>query len=436
MNRGNGGVSLGVEHGMALGKMIGSFSVAAAVATMALVSPPSKAQVADAPSPLVAQAHPADWWFVFKFNTKSFPGCGGEGQRFCLFGGTVQNYKAGFGQQFAYASKDHPALQLGSDCLGMSIADPVGATFDAVYNHSLHYVIWNDQLYDDPTITGCSQECGSPWGHSKGMVAWDESGQGFVLQVSTPSWPAAGAKNFPRRKDGNTLGCVNDNDVEVSQHFFSLRLTKDDVVTVLKALANASVVTDPKNPQIVQNGGPPDIRELVDGLGVLSKNVTATKDTLSSGVVLISKPSRLRVPPWQMVSALLGGVSLRVASWWAVPQIDTTTVAGAPDCWDSSLPPPNAVEIAATGAFAGRTYGLTGGLGTDFNHAKVGVSTSGAAHYAIFGDMNQQGKLSGPVCASSQNGRGGLFYVVDDAELYDNVKAMIAGKVGIARARP
>jgi len=63
-----------------------------------------------------------------------------------------------------------------------------------------------------------------------------------------------------------------------------------------------------------------------------------------------------------------------------------------------------------------------------FNHAKIGVSTSGAHHFAIFGDMNQQGSLSGPNCKSSQNGRGGLFYVVDNESLSDSVAAVINGK--------
>jgi len=56
-----------------------------------------------------------------------------------------------------------------------------------------------------------------------------------------------------------------------------------------------------------------------------------------------------------------------------------------------------------------KEFGLTGGIGPNFNHAKVGVSTSGEERYSIFGDMNQQGAASGK-CSSSQNGRGGLFY--------------------------
>jgi hypothetical protein len=216
----------------------------------------------------------------------------------------------------------------------------------------------------------------------------------------------------------------------VSQHFFALKLTKDDVVKVLKGLVHASVVTDPKNPQIVNNGGPADIKDLVEQLGDKSNEKTATKETLSSGVVLISKPSALHVPPWQMVSALLDGVSLRTATWWARPAIPSTTRETEIGCWDDSLGKPGAVEVATSGIWKKHKFGLAGGLGPDFNHAKFAVSTSGTKHYAIFGDMNQQGTLSGDAakCKSSQNGRGGLFYVVEDATLARTLKGLIKGE--------
>ena len=65
--------------------------------------------------------------------------------------------------------------------------------------------------------------------------------------------------------------------------------------------------------------------------------------------------------------------------------------------------------------------------GPNHNHAKIGVSTAGTSDYAIFGDMNQQGSLAGPNCASSQNGRGGLFYALPNTALRDGVRALIAG---------
>lgn len=374
----------------------------------------------EAPVPLLSSGQPVDWWFVFKFNAESFPECGGA-QRTCAFGGTVQRYKT-FSQQFAFASSADHSLQTGGGCIGDTTVDPLGATFGQVYNGSFFYVLWNDQFYGDPL-----KDKDAPRGHSKGMLAWNNNGTGMVLQVSTPSWPASGSAMEPRKTDGNTLGCVADNDVLVSQHFFALALSKDDVVAVLKALAAASVVTDPTQLQIVNNGGPADIQSLVQGLGKVSRSKTATKVMLSSGVLLISKPSDLFVPPWQMVSALLGGEPLRAATWWANPEIPTTTASTPVGCWDPSLGAPGAVEIAATGIWNGTTLGFDGVGEPDGNHAKIGVST-GDHSYTVFGDLNQQGTLSGPHCDSSQNGRGGLFFVIEDAQLFNSVRSLIQGE--------
>jgi hypothetical protein len=388
---------------------------------------------ASGPVPLLAPSHSVDWWFVFKFNGANFPGCAGTANRACPFGGSVQKYES-FGQQFVYASSENEALQDGAGCLGDTTTDPVGATFDEVYNDSFYYVVWNDQLYDSPKIQGCTTQCGAPWGHSKGLLAWNADGSGLVMQVSTPSWPASGSSAHPRSGDGNTLGCIADDDIQVSQHFFALKLTKDDVVKVLTALNNASVVTDPKNPQLIQNGGPADIQQLVSTLGKRSASHAYQAVTLSSGVELISKPSKLLVPPWQMVSAILGGTSLRAATWWTTPEIYSTTAGTAVSCWDPSLGKPGGVEIATTGQWEGKTLGLTGGPDTNFNHAKIGVSTSGTNSYSIFGDMNQQGTLSGPACDSSQNGRGGLFYVLKEEQFSKSLTQLLTGGAAPAQA--
>jgi len=381
-----------------------------------------------APVPLLATGKPATWWIVFKFNAGAFPGCDGGVARACTFGGKVQGYPS-FGEQFALASDQHSTLEKGTGCNGETLTDPLGATFDEVYNGNFHYVLWNDQFYDDPPIAGCTKQCGSPWGHSKGMVAWNDGGDGFVLQVSTPSWPAAGSHSHPRQSDGNTLGCVADNDVLVSQHFFALKLTKVDLIKVLQALGNASVVTDPGNLQIVSNGGPAEVQTLVGKLGKRSTSTTATMVTLSSGVRLISKPSAVHVPPWQLVSAELGGVPLRAATWWANPKIPTTTGSTHIDCWDTQLGTAGAVEIATSGRWETKSLGLIGTASASGNHAKIGVSTDSSSDLAIFGDLNQQGAISGPAdnCKRSQNGRGGLFYVVKDHGLATSVGALIAG---------
>jgi hypothetical protein len=401
-----------------------------------------------APQPLLNANTPVDWWFVFKFNAATGPGCTGQKTPACIFGGKPGKYAdydgtVQWGQHFAVASSANPTLSApasppGNTCVGDSVDDPVGATYSQIYNSaSYFYVVWNDQFYASPIPNR-----DSPWGHSKGIVAWDKNGDGVVMQVSTPSWPASGNKKFPRKKDGNTLGCVNDDDVEVSQHFFALKLNKDDLVQVLKALANASVATDAKNGQIFKNGGPQEVQNAVKNLGVLSNSATATSVTLSTGVRLISKPSNLLVPPWQMVSALLkspsanAGPALKAATWWMDPEIPPTTTAAKPGCWDAALATPGPVAIAVTGTWDGKPIGLTGGNATTKNHAKIGVSEDGGATFSIFGDMNQQGVLaprktkSSPkgTCDSSQDGRGGTFYVLDNPKLFESMTNLLKGQ--------
>jgi len=401
------------------------------------------------PAPLVEKGKPpVDWWFVFKFNAKSFPGCASGAERACPFdapGRTPQDYgkqghtdQPGFSQQFVTASSDNKSLRIGQTCIGDSTSDAVGATFDQVYNGSYNYVVWNEQFYLDPKLpcVGSYGYCESPYGHSKGMLVWDDNGDGFVMQVSTPNWPGAGSKNKPRQTNGNSLGCITStesgqlkpqNNVMVSQHFFAVRLTKDDVVNVLKALHTANVATarDPapgSQSQLVKNGGPADIQDLVNKLGRISDDRTILKKTLSSGVQIIAKPAVLHVPPWHMVSALLGQEPLVVATWWTNPDKIEDTAAMTPGCWAPSLGSAGSVRNAETGKWTNKTFGLIGAAGFDRNHAKLGVSKMG--DFAIFGDFNNQGRLSEP-CGKEQNTRGGLFYVVENRTLANELRDLM-----------
>jgi hypothetical protein len=412
--------------------------IAAALAALALLAA-SSAHAADAPVPLLAKGQAVDWWFAFKFNSsKTFAGCGDATKeaRQCPFGGTVQT-KSGFGQQFAFASSQNGTLTQGSGCAGATDHDPIGATFEQVYNGAFNYLIWNDQFYRDPVVSACKGDsCGAPWGHSKGLLAWNDDGEGFVMQVSTPAWPRSGSNRFNTRtvNKGNTLGCnSSNNNLRASQHFFALKLDKGALITVLDALRNASVVTDPDQPQIVRNGGPADIRQKVDALRTRIKPADGKviKTDLTPQVILISKPSGLHVPPWQMVSALMSGAGERAATWWTKPWIYSTTKSTAVRCWDDELPKkPGPVAIAKTGSWDDREINLT----APSNHAKIGTAVAGGKNYAIFGDMNQQGAISPPGCEKSQNGRGGLFFAVNDDKLFDSVKDLIEGDTAPTRA--
>lgn len=412
-----------------------SFSL---IVTLCFVLAGSAHAFAASPEPLLKNDSPVKWWFVFKHNAAIFPKCSpASAARACPFGGTVRTKTDKgkpyvFGQQFVFASNQNGTLQQGDGCVGDTDADPLGATFDRVYNGSFNFLVWNDQFYQHPKVKQCGNDdsCEGPWGHSKGVLAWDANGDGVVLQVTTPSWPGSGTKAFPRPVDGNTLGCVNDDNVKVSQHFFALKLDKAGVMAVLRALDNASVVTDASKNELRKIDGPPEIKNLVQdlNLGELSKSKTVLRAQLSPDVELISKPSKLNVPPWQMISALLDGTPLRAATWFTNPQIWTTTQSTPIRCWDESLGKPGAVQIATSGTWMGKKFALTGGLPANGNHAKIGVTTAGAK-LTIFGDMNQQGALV-PVkntCDRSQNGRGGLFFVVKDDALFASVTNLIAG---------
>lgn len=382
-------------------------------------------------SPLVARDKPVDWFFVFKFNADAFPGCSSEATEgtACVFGGKVQHYITGaHSQQYAVATNENPTLVKGDACIGTTLDDPLGATFAQVYLHNdYNYVIWNDQFKGHPAV-----DKPQSWAHSKGMLAWDKNGDGFFLQVTTPSWPASGSVRYPRKADGNTLGCVDDNNVMFSQHFFCLRINKTDLLTILNACINASVVTDPADKSIVKNGGPPEAQALVKKLNKLSPSTKVFKAKLSTNVVVISKPHGIKAAPWQVVSASLDAVPLRVASWWQRNKVCSTTANTAITCWPADLNKPGPVQIATTGKFEGKTFGLWGGHGSRGNHAKIGVTMNSPKKYSIFGDMNQEGTLLSDSrnCAVSQNPRGGMFFVVDNEALHASVTLLLAGESG------
>lgn len=463
-----------------------------------------------APVPLLSEGEPVDWFFVFKFNAATYPGgtVNGKTPKFSdpdkgtegtkgIFGGHFLAYKhkknkkgdpeldknkkpkiikITHGQQYAVASSKDPELKKNNnECIGTTLKDPLGATFAQVYNSDdYNYLIWNDQFYGDPddgmgkpgkTKNGNTrwESPDIPWGHSKGMLAWNNDGDGYVMQVSSPSWPASGSRRHSRKTQGNTLGCVTDNDVEVSQHFFCLKINLTDLEIILKALNNSSVVTDPNDLQIAKLGGPKNIQDLAKKLfrksfpnGVpADPNTDLTIADLTTKIKgtkirLISKPSRFTNPPWQLVSAKLDGLPLRVASWWENPDaIYSTNSKTKITCWPKKdLGKPGAVEIALSGQFMDKkadllkTFELIGSPSPKGNHAKLGISTDIKKPYSIFGDMNQMGalhQLDDPMkktktCAIHQNGRGGLFYVVENKELFKSITSLLTGTTAPLRA--
>jgi len=134
-----------------------------------------------------------------------------------------------------------------------------------------------------------------------------------------------------------------------------------------------------------------------------------------------------------MVSAQLGSLPIRVATWWEDPMIYSTLSTTPIKCWNTTLGQPGPVQIATSGTWQGKSIGLTGGEGKEFNHAKIGVSQLATQPLCIFGDMNQQGTLNGDgqgpdaSCDSSQNGRGGTFYALANPALLQSLTGLLNG---------
>lgn len=406
------------------------------------------AAFAQAPEPQLKAGKPVQWWFAYKFWVQDLPSHSGDKPDDCAFGGKINN--GSFSQRYVVASSTDPTLHDGPGLIGKGDNDPLGATFGPIFNGDYFYVVWNDQFYGSPAInrTNCPQtgpkdenNCMSPWGHAKGMLAWSPAGDGVVIQVTTPDWPGSASASHPRAKSkfakgaGNTLGCVVNNNVIYGQHFFALKLSQADVKQVLRALDRASVVTTTHSPQVVDTkvgstGLPADVQTLVDTLErAHPSKATAPFDvTLGSGVRLIAKPSDFNAPPWQFVSWRLGAADLRVATWNNSPTIGSTYDEKAVTCWPpgyltaGKVPHLGRVESAATGKWGTTTLHMQ----ASENHGKFGVSRNPGETLSVFGDLNQSGGLK-TACANAQNGRGGLFFVVDDAKLADSLRTLLSG---------
>src|SRR5690348_5613681 len=92
-----------------------NFKALAALA-LAVASSAAAAQPVAAPSPMVDEAHPAQWVFAFKFNAADFPTTGTDTS--CIFGGTPKSYPSS--QKYALAYAGSSKLQDGPGLIGTS----------------------------------------------------------------------------------------------------------------------------------------------------------------------------------------------------------------------------------------------------------------------------------------------------------------------------
>ena len=422
------------------------------------------------PSPRVDSLTAVDWLAVYKFDAKFATTAPPDHCVFDTSERIAADYKGKQCQHYAMSTNSNPkltAMPFGS-LIGTSTDDPLGATFDQFFNgpEDNSYVIYNDQFYGDPSPTSaCSEAKGC--GHAKGAVMWDAKGDGILLQVTTPNWPRNADASEPTTVpgNGNTLGCITQkkdgsakpqNNIYHGQHFFSVKLREGDAAKVLTALRVAQVFTNSKKSQIYRTLYKTAVQKKLKGLAdAIKPNDPQSvpemyvekgyRETLSTGVVVLAKPSQLTVPPWHFVSAHLGGISLDVATWYEkAKMIKNTNASDATDCQAddsccarplfSSIGPFGSVTNYLCGTFEGKKVDLRAGTGASVagNHAKIGVSTSEDAPWVVFSDMNQAGcwnknDAGCSQCAKSQSRRGGTFYAVSDLELWRSWRSLIAG---------
>ena len=96
-----------------------------------------------------------------------------------------------------------------------------------------------------------------------------------------------------------------------------------------------------------------------------------------------------------MVSAQLGGVSLRVASWWADPEIYSTVKGQTPSCWAPGLGTPGAVQNTF------QAYTQIVGAPNDFHWTTLSVVDYGGS-----GGTGTRGACFGSVVDQLGSGRG------------------------------
>ena len=197
--------------------------------------------------------------------------------------------------------------------------------------------------------------------------------------------------------------------VAFSQHFFALKLNKADVVTVLAGAAERERRHRSGKPQIVQRrpGGRSQwsrSRRAISKERRRSHQERASRGRdpdLEAVRPGMSRPGRWFRRCWAMPGE-------RSATWWMKPWIYHQMARRGSMLGRATLgPKPGPVAIAGTGAGMSRDQPHR-----PLNHAKFGTTTSADKRFSILGDLNQQGAIAPPGCDKSQNGRGGLFFVV------------------------
>ena len=254
------------------------------------------------------------------------------------------------------------------ECLGQGGNDPLSQTLRQIYTPASKkpkWAFWSDQSYQPadswrgstsfPKSLDTPQNsenaiyphphsgCSRPGAHSKGVIAYDESG-GFLLQSSFPMYP-----DFSFMSDSKPgfvkLGCQLDNNVSFAQAAFCFSFPKSEAPK-LQSMFKSALICSSGSPTCTpaaadsQNSGYGIVGSLMkcqsDDLGPDWKaamnygNYKKGSDTVTINASVNSKskkgtPVPIQVvaksqydtqPPWAIVAQALDS-DLSVASWWS-----------------------------------------------------------------------------------------------------------------------
>ena len=348
-------------------------------------------------APLDGKGNPVDWWFLVKLPQGATSVCSGCASPACP---SWQGSRSG-GVCYWYADSNNPTLRfysdLGFDCLS-GTNNPVTQTLNQMKGRS--YIIWNDQG-SKTSKPGTYPDKGAPIAHSKGAAAFGGS-TGFIMNVSTPNFPDP---------DLYTLGCQEDDNVEVSQHFFAFSVNKSGMSSWAAAVANAQLSVISQNNWIFAD------------TTVGGHSTTANLLTLQNlPVRLIVKGSKDFFIPWDYVTNSLGS-SVKALTWYASPTTPPIGTGSTMNCLYQS-PARFDVDVVRSlqtpdGSFS---WCGQGEASPTCNHAKIGVGIG--TGWVVAGSMNMQGNIDSTGCESSQMGRGGDFYGFQSPSLWNGLDQM------------
>jgi hypothetical protein len=255
------------------------------------------------------------------------------------------------------------------ECLGQGGNDPLSQTLRQIYTPAAgkkpKWSFWSDQSYQPADSWRGTAEfpdslkstmdtnntiyphpasgCSRPGAHSKGVVAYDETG-GFLLQSSFPMYPDFSFMNDP--KPGFVkLGCQLDNNVSFAQAAFCFSFPKSEGPK-LQSMFKSALICSSGSPTCTAKAG--DSQNSGYGIGksmmkCQSDNIDAdwadsmnygnykkgSDSTVIQAAVNGEKPSTTSVPiqvvaksqydtqpPWAIVAQAVDS-DLSVASWWS-----------------------------------------------------------------------------------------------------------------------